>query len=87
MRQREAASQEQAASQDRAASQEQLPLPTETSTTSSTSASTEDRHALTHDSPDDTLGVELKEVFARLAADDHVAGEPKKPDEDDPHEA
>lgn len=80
MRQREAASHEQAASQ------EQLPLPTETSTTSSASASTEDRHALTHDSPDDTLGLELKEVFARLAADEHVAEAPKKPDEDEPHE-
>lgn len=85
MRQREAASQEQAASPEQAASQEQLPLPTEAST--STTTSTQDKHALTHDSPDDTLGVELKEVFARLAADEHTGKTPKEPDEDDRHEA
>ena len=59
--------------------QEQLPLPQPPSTT--------DEHALSHDSPDDTLGVELKEVFARLAADEHAGDAPKKPDEDEPHEA
>jgi hypothetical protein len=48
---------------------------------------TEDKHALTHDSPDDTLGVELKEVFARLAADDRAGEGPKEPDDDEPHEA
>ena len=46
-----------------------------------------DEHALSHDSPDDTLGVELKEVFARLAADEHAGDEPKEPDEDEHHEA
>jgi hypothetical protein len=72
-----------------ATSQEQLPLPTETSTITDTitSPSTEDEHALSHDSPDDTLGVELKEVFARLAADDHAGEGPKEPGEDEPHEA
>ena len=62
-----------------ATEQEQLPLPQPPSTT--------DEHALSHDSPDDTLGVELKEVFARLAADEHAGDAPKKPDEDEPHEA
>jgi len=101
LRQRESASQEQAVSQEQLPLPTQTITSTDTSTSTSTdtststsadtdtdtSTSTEDEHALSHDSPDDTLGVELKEVFARLAADDHVAGEPKKPDEDDPHEA
>ena len=89
--------------QREAAPQEQLPLPTEPTTTTtpspdtdtntdtdtdaSTDTRTEDKHALTHDSPDDTLGVELKEVFARLAADDHAGEGPKEPDDDAPHEA
>jgi len=99
--------------QREAAPQEQVPLPTEpttttspdTSTTTTTATSpdtdtstdtrtdastdtrTQDKHALTHDSPDDTLGVELKEVFARLAADDHTGEGPKEPDDDEPHEA
>ena len=99
--------------QREAAPQEQVPLPTEpttttspdTSTTTTTATSpdtdtstdtrtdastdtrTQDKHALTHDSPDDTLGVELKEVFARLAADDHAGEGPKEPDDDEPHEA
>jgi hypothetical protein len=66
-------------------SQEQPPLPTEAST--STDTSTEDEHALSHDSPDDTLGVELKEVFARLAADDHAGDAPKEPEKDEPHQS
>ena len=89
--------------QREAAPQEQVPLPTEpttttspdtttstdtdTDTSTSTDTRTEDKHALTHDSPDDTLGVELKEVFARLAADDHAGEGPKEPDDDEPHEA
>jgi hypothetical protein len=75
--------------QREAASQEPLPLPTETSTITRTDTSThtEDEHALSHDSPDDTLGVELKEVFARLAADDHAGEGPNEPDEDEPDEA
>jgi hypothetical protein len=83
--------------QREAAPQEQLPLPPEPTTTTTTSpdtdtdtstdSRTEDKHALTHDSPDDTLGVELKEVFARLAADDHAGEGPKEPDDDAPHEA
>ena len=83
--------------QREAAPQEQAPLPTEPTTTTTTSPDTdtststdtrtEDKHALTHDSPDDTLGVELKEVFARLAADDHTGEGPKEPDDDEPHEA
>ena len=59
----------------------------DTDTSTSTDTRTEDKHALTHDSPDDTLGVELKEVFARLAADDHTGEGPKEPDDDEPHEA
>ena len=83
--------------QREAAPQEQAPLPTEPTTTTTTSPDTdtststdtrtEDKHALTHDSPDDTLGVELKEVFARLAADDHAGEGPKEPDDDESHEA
>jgi Family of unknown function (DUF5317) len=56
-------------------------------TEASPSTRTEDKHALSHDSPDDTLGVELKEVFARLAADEHPGDAPKESDEDEPHEA
>jgi hypothetical protein len=85
--------------QREASPQEQLPLPTEPTTTTtattstdtdtdtSTETRTEDKHALTYDSPDDTLGVELKEVFARLAADDHAGEGPKEPEDDEPHEA
>jgi hypothetical protein len=83
--------------QREATPQEQLPLPTEPTTTTTTSPDTdtdtstetrtEDKHALTYDSPDDTLGVELKEVFARLAADDHAGEGPKEPEDDEPHEA
>ena len=61
------------------ASQEQLPHTTGTIT--------KEKHALSHDTPDDTLGVELDEVFARLAADDHAGEGSTKPDEDEPHEA
>jgi len=56
-------------------------------TETSPSTNAEDKHALSHDSPDDTLGVELKEVFARLAADEHAGDAPKESDEDEPHEA
>jgi Family of unknown function (DUF5317) len=42
-----------------------------------------DDHALSHDSPDDTLGVELKEVYARLAADENTAELPLVHDDDD----
>ena len=56
-----------------------LPHPMGTSTT--------DEHALSHDAPDDTLGVELDEVFARLAADDHAGDAPKEPEKDEPHDA
>jgi len=48
-------------------------------------ASAKERHALSHDSPDDTLGVELDQVYARLAADEHAADASPKPDEDEPH--
>ena len=44
-----------------------------------------EQHALSHDSPDDTLGVELDQVYARLAADEHAADMPKEPREDEPH--
>jgi hypothetical protein len=82
--------------QREATPQEQLPLPTEPTTTATTSTDTdtstetrtEGKHALTYDSPDDTLGVELKEVFARLAADDHAGEGSKEPaDDDEPHQA
>lgn len=63
------------------------PTSTERATSAATSMSADDKHALSHDSPDDTLGVELKEVFARLAADEHTGDAPKEPDEDEPHEA
>jgi hypothetical protein len=58
---------------------EQLPVPQPTSA--------QDMHALSHDSPDDTLGVELNEVFARLAADDHPGEASKEHGEDEPYEA
>jgi len=48
-------------------------------------ASAKEQHALSHDSPDDTLGVELDQVYARLAADEHAADASSKPDEDEPH--
>jgi len=48
-------------------------------------ASAKEQYALSHDSPDDTLGVELDQVYARLAADEHAADASPKPDEDEPH--
>jgi hypothetical protein len=42
---------------------------------------------LSNDSAEDTLGVELKEVYARLAADDHVRELPFAPDTEKPDEA
>jgi hypothetical protein len=48
-------------------------------------ASAKEQHALSHDSPDDTLGVELDQVYARLATDEHAADASPKPDEDEPH--
>jgi hypothetical protein len=65
--------------QREAALHEQLPRP------KASSANEED--ALSHDSPDDTLGVELDEVFARLAADEHAGEAPKEPDRDEHREA
>lgn len=41
---------------------------------------------LSHDSADDTLGVELDEVFARLSADEHAGEAAKELDKDEPHE-
>jgi hypothetical protein len=38
---------------------------------------------LKHDSPDDTLVVEVDQVYARLAADDHAEAT-AKPDDDEP---
>ena len=58
---------------------------TKTDTSTDTSTSTDDEHALSHDSPDDTLGVELDQVYARLAADEHAVDVPKEPDDDGPH--
>ena len=63
--------------QDQEYPQEPVPQPT----------STKDEHALSHDSPDDTLGVELNEVFARLAADDPPGEAPKEHGVDEAHEA
>ena len=48
-------------------------------------ASAKEQYALSHDSPDDTLGVELDQVYARLAADEHAVDASPKPDEDGPH--
>jgi Family of unknown function (DUF5317) len=45
-----------------------------------------DKHALAHDSADDTLGVELEEVYARLAADENTSELPLA-DRDEPREA
>ena len=82
LRQREAASEERV-------QEEQVPLPLTLPPPlpHPMGTSTTDEHALSHDSPDDTLGVELQEVFARLAADDHAGEGPKEPDEDEPHES
>ena len=46
--------------------------------------SVKETHVLSHDSADDTLGVELDQVYARLAADEHAADTPE-PREDEPH--
>jgi Family of unknown function (DUF5317) len=45
-----------------------------------------EKDALSHDSPDDTLGVELQEVYARLAADENTAELPLVQDDDEPRE-
>jgi hypothetical protein len=44
-----------------------------------------EKHALSHDSADDTLGVELDQVYARLAGDERGGDAPQKPEEDEPH--
>jgi len=65
----------------RAREREQMPAPAQTFTTPTVAT----EHALKHDSEDDTLGVEIDEVYARLAADEHAeAG--AKPDEDERRE-
>jgi Family of unknown function (DUF5317) len=51
-----------------------------------TPAPVSEEQALSHDSADDTLGVELKEVYSRLAADDHVRELPFAPDTDKPQD-
>jgi Family of unknown function (DUF5317) len=48
------------------------------------SSSATEKHALSHDSADDTLGVELNQVYARLAGDEHGGEAPRKPDADEP---
>jgi hypothetical protein len=45
-----------------------------------------EKDALSHDSPEDTLGVELQEVYARLAADENTAELPLVQDDDEPRE-
>ena len=86
LRQREAASEERV-------QEEQVPLPLTLPPPlppplpHPMGTSTTDEHALSHDAPDDTLGVELDEVFARLAADDHAGDAPKEPEKDEPHDA
>jgi len=40
-------------------------------------------HVLSHDSADDTLGVELDQVYARLAGDEHGPDALPRPDEDE----
>ena len=47
--------------------------------------SVKETHVLSHDSADDTLGVELDQVYARLAGDEHGPDASPKPDEDEPH--
>ena len=49
------------------------------------SPSAKETHVLSHDSADDTLGVELNQVYARLADDERDPGASPKPDEDEPH--
>jgi Family of unknown function (DUF5317) len=82
LRQREAASEERV-------QEEQVPLPLTLPPPlpHPMATSTTDEHALSHDAPDDTLGVELDEVFARLAADDHAGDAPKEPEKDEPRDA
>ncbi|HEY4397023.1 MAG TPA: DUF5317 domain-containing protein [Acidimicrobiia bacterium] len=63
------------------------PPPPGAGTNTGTGTGTKDKHALSHDSPDDTLGVELDQVYARLAADEHAGEATKEPDEDEAHEA
>jgi hypothetical protein len=66
---------------ERLRSHEQMPAPAQTFTTPSVAT----EHALKDDSKDDTLSVEIDEVYARLAADKHA--EPgAKPDDDEHRE-
>jgi hypothetical protein len=62
---------------ERLRAREQMPGPAQTYT--SPAAATE--HALKHDSNDDTLGVEIDRVYARLAADDDVEASAEPDDE------
>ena len=50
------------------------------------SPSAHDNDPLSPDSPDDTLGVELNQVYARLAADEHSRELPLQHDDDEPRE-
>ncbi len=66
---------------ERLREQEQKPAPAQTFTTPAVAS----EHELKHDSNDDTLGVEIDQVYARLAADEHAeAG--AKPDDDEPQQ-
>jgi hypothetical protein len=67
----------------RAREQTSTPAPAPAQTFTTPTVATE--HALKHDSKDDTLGVEIDEVYARLAADEHAEAV-AKPDEDERRE-
>ena len=64
---------------ERLRERDQMPAPVQTFTTPAVAS----EHALKHDSGDDTLGVELDQVYARLAADEHAETH-ARPDDDEP---
>ena len=74
---------EQMPAQAQAQAQAPAPAPAPAQTYTSPAAATE--HALKHDSNDDTLGVEIDQVYARLATDDHAEASAKT-DDDEPRE-
>lgn len=66
---------------ERLRDREQKPAPAQTFTTPALAT----EQALKHDSKDDTLGVEIDQVYARLAADEHTEAR-AKPDDDEPQQ-
>ena len=70
---------------ERLREREQQPAPAPAPAQTFTTPASASEHALKHDSNDDTLGVEIDQVYARLAADEHAEAR-ANPDDDEPRQ-